>query len=372
MLQVILFILKLIGWILLVILGLLILVLAAVLFTPLRYEAEADCPGTLSGLEAGVSFRFFFRLVSGSFRYQNKKFSWTARAAWIRLGDQADAKEAGEETEEALSDLAKAGEEELERIAEEPEGAAGEAPGAAAEEPEEAAGENSEAAAENPEGAEVRNPEPAAEEKKKAIESESEAEDSEKGSQGAEKNADAGKGRTGGAEKAGKPEEEYRTQNAEPDKKPLSDKIAAFLKKIKYTFDRMCDKIKILLEKKEILEEFLASDVHQSAFGKCLSELKKMLLRLRPRHIEGKFRFGFEDPSLTGKVLAGLSLLFPYWGEHIRCFPDFEEKVLEGRLSVSGSLRLLPAAAMGWNLLWNRNVRRTARDAIRLTARLRK
>lgn len=336
MLQVILFILKLIGWILLVILGLLILVLAAVLFTPLRYEAEADCPGTLSGLEAGVSFRFFFRLVSGSFRYQNKKFSWTARAAWIRLGDQADAKEAGEETEEALSDLAKAGEEELERIAEEPEGAPGEAPGAAAEEPEEAAGENSEAAAENPEGAEVRNPEPAAEEKKKAIESEAEAEDSEKGSQGAEKN------------------------------------VAAFLKKIKYTFDRMCDKIKILLEKKEILEEFLASDVHQSAFGKCLAELKKMLFRLRPRHIEGKFRFGFEDPSLTGKVLAGLSLLFPYWGDHIRCFPDFEETVLEGRLSASGSLRLLPAAAMGWNLLWNRNVRRTVRDAIRLIARLRK
>ena len=36
MLQVILFILKLIGWILLAILGLLILVLLAVIFTPLR------------------------------------------------------------------------------------------------------------------------------------------------------------------------------------------------------------------------------------------------------------------------------------------------------------------------------------------------
>lgn len=354
MLQVILFILRLIGWILLVILGLLILVLAAALFTPLRYEAEADCPGTLRDLEAGVRFRIFFRLVSGGFRYQDKTFSWNVRAAWIRLGNQADAEEAEEKTEEAISDLAEAGEEELERIAEE----TGE--------------ENPEAAAEEPEEAEVKNPESEAEEQKKAIESKAEAKESEKGSRGSGKNADTGKGGTGGAGKAAEAGEEHRTKNAEQDKKSLSDKITAFLEKIKYTFDRMCDKIRTLLEKKEILAEFLTSDVHQSAFRKCLAELKKMLVRLRPRRIEGEFRFGFEDPSLTGKVLAGLSLLSPYWGDHIRCFPDFEEEVLEGRLSASGSLRLLPAAVMGWNLLWSRDVRRTVRDAMRLTARLRK
>jgi len=366
MLQVMLFILKLIGWILLAVLGLLVLVLAAALFTPLCYEAEVDCPGALPDLEAGVRFRIFFRLVSGSFRYQNKKFSWNIRAAWIKLGNQADAEEAEEKTEEAAYDLAKAGEEELERIAVEPEEketketgvknpeAEEETKESGADSPEE---ESKETGAENPETIEemkesgAGNPEVTAEESGEVerIQVKSMAVENQKIESVSES-----------------------TLAVEEQKKSLTDKIAAFFEKIKYTFDRMCAKIRILLEKKEIVTGFLTSEIHQSAFQKCLAELKKMLFRLRPRRVAGEIRFGFEDPSLTGRVLAGLSMAFPYWGDHVRCSPDFEEKVLEGRLSVGGSLRLLPAAAMGWNLLWSRNVRRTIRDARRLAARLRK
>lgn len=378
MLQVMLFILKLIGWILLAVLGLLVLVLAAALFTPLCYEAEVDCPGALPDLEAGVRFRIFFRLVSGSFRYQNKKFSWNIRAAWIKLGNQADAEEAEEKTEE-----------ELERIAVEPEGKETKESGVKNPEAEE---ETKESGADSPEeesketGAE--NPEVTAEEsgeveriqvksmavENQKIESVSEspaAVEDQKPETASESRAAIEKERADSAGKAAGAGEEHSTGNEEQ-KKSLTDKIAAFFEKIKYTFDRMCAKIRILLEKKEIVTGFLTSEIHQSAFQKCLAELKKMLFRLRPRRVAGEIRFGFEDPSLTGRVLAGLSMAFPYWGDHVRCSPDFEEKVLEGRLSVGGSLRLLPAAAMGWNLLWSRNVRRTIRDARRLAARLRK
>lgn len=374
MLQVMLFILKLIGWILLAVLGLLVLVLAAALFTPLCYEAEVDCPGALPDLEAGVRFRIFFRLVSGSFRYQNKKFSWNIRAAWIRLGNQADAEEAEEKTEEAACDLAKAGEEELERIAVEPEEKETKETGVKNPEAEE---ETKESGADSPEeesketGAE--NPEVTAEESGEVerIQEKSMAVENQKIKSVSESPAAIEKERTDSAGKAAGAGEEHSTGNEEQ-KKSLTDKIAAFFEKIKYTFDRMCAKIRILLEKKEIVTGFLTSEIHQSAFQKCLAELKKMLFRLRPRRVAGEIRFGFEDPSLTGRVLAGLSMAFPYWGDHVRCSPDFEEKVLEGRLSVGGSLRLLPAAAMGWNLLWSRNVRRTIRDARRLAARLRK
>ena len=418
MLQVMLFILKLIGWILLAVLGLLVLVLAAALFTPLCYEAEVDCPGALSDLEAGVRFRIFFRLVSGSFRYQNKKFSWNIRAAWIKLGNQADAEEAEEKTEEAAFDLAKAGEEELERIAVEPEEKETKETGVknpeAEEETKESGAGNPEVTAEEQRNAakpkteeageveriqvksmavenqkiesvsessaaveeqksETASESPAAIEDQKpeiVLESPAAVED-QKSETASESPAAIEKERPDSAGKAAGAGEEHSTGNEEQ-KKSLTDKIAAFFEKIKYTFDRMCAKIRILLEKKEIVTGFLTSEIHQSAFQKCLAELKKMLFRLRPRRVAGEIRFGFEDPSLTGRVLAGLSMAFPYWGDHVRCSPDFEEKVLEGRLSVGGSLRLLPAAAMGWNLLWSRNVRRTIRDARRLAARLRK
>ncbi|MCI9212735.1 MAG: DUF2953 domain-containing protein [Ruminococcus sp.] len=418
MLQVMLFILKLIGWILLAVLGLLVLVLAAALFTPLCYEAEVDCPGALSDLEAGVRFRIFFRLVSGSFRYQNKKFSWNIRAAWIRLGNQAAAEEAEEKTEEAACDLAKAGEEELERIAVEPEEketketgvknpeaeeetkeSGADSPEVTAEEQRNAAKPKAEEsgeveriqvksmAVENQKIESVSESSAAVEEQKSETASESPAAiedqkpeivlespaavEDQKSETASESPAAIEKERPDSAGKAAGAGEEHSTGNEEQ-KKSLTDKIAAFFEKIKYTFDRMCAKIRILLEKKEIVTGFLTSEIHQSAFQKCLAELKKMLFRLRPRRVAGEIRFGFEDPSLTGRVLAGLSMAFPYWGDHVRCSPDFEEKVLEGRLSVGGSLRLLPAAAMGWNLLWSRNVRRTIKDARRLAARLRK
>lgn len=375
MLQVMLFILKLIGWILLAVLGLLVLVLAAALFTPLCYEAEVDCPGALPDLEAGVRFRIFFRLVSGSFRYQNKKFSWNIRAAWIRLGNQADAEE---ETKESGADSPE--EESKETGAENPEVTAEESGEveriqvksmavedqkieSVSESPAAVEEQKSETASESPAAIEDQKPEI-------VLESPAAVED-QKSETASESPAAIEKERTDSAGKAAGAGEEHSTGNEEQ-KKSLTDKIAAFFEKIKYTFDRMCAKIRILLEKKEIVTGFLTSEIHQSAFQKCLAELKKMLFRLRPRRVAGEIRFGFEDPSLTGRVLAGLSMAFPYWGDHVRCSPDFEEKVLEGRLSVGGSLRLLPAAAMGWNLLWSRNVRRTIRDARRLAARLRK
>ena len=400
MLQIILFILKLIGWILLVILGLLVLAAVVLLFTPLRYRVEAGCGGTLSTLEVDADFRLLFRLVSGKVRYQDETLSWNIRAAWIRLGNQAEAEEVEESIEESLEeaekDIREEGEKVLENIpAQETEAEAEitedcEQQGVV-EEYKKSPAENSEDTAEKKTAAEKKT---TAEkritaEKKTAVEKKTTAEEritAEKKTAAEKKTTaeeritaekkTAVEEKTAGDENQPKKRKKAGKARTEPDsmensdtvqkecntKETMADKIAGVFKKIKYTFDRICDKIRTLLEKAESVKAFLTDEVHQSAFLKCLAELKKMAIRLRPKRIRGKVHFGFEDPSLTGRVLAGVSLLYPYWGEHICCSPDFENKVLEGEVSVEGSLRLLPAAALGWNLLWNKNVRRTAMD----------
>lgn len=376
MLQVILFILKLIGWILLVILGLLLLVLLAVVFTPLRYQAEARCPGKLSELEAGVSFGIFFRLISGRLQYRKGNLSWNIRAAWIRLGDTGDAEE---EIEEAADDLEDMGEKVLEEIAdaeeaeeaseeERPEKAREEASEEPkSEQPAEEAAEDTKS--ENlPQGPEDTPKEPVRE---SAAEASAESGD-QKAENKSEESADTDKKKPKKKKKKTVPPDADTGESEKKPKKTLSDKITAVFDKIEYTFDKMCAKIEMLSAKAELVTDFLSDGVHQSAFLKCLAELKKLLFRLRPKQCRGEIRFGFEDPSLTGKVLAGASMLYPYWGEHVYCCPDFEEKVLEGEVSVKGAFRILPAAVMGWNLLWNRNVRRTVLDARRLISRLRK
>lgn len=92
----------------------------------------------------------------------------------------------------------------------------------------------------------------------------------------------------------------------------------------------ICDKIKLLLEKKERLAEFITDEVHRKAFFKAKDEAFKLLRRLKPKKLAADLHYGFEDPCTTGQVLAGLSMLYPFWGEHVSIIPDFEQKVLEG------------------------------------------
>ena len=64
----------------------------------------------------------------------------------------------------------------------------------------------------------------------------------------------------------------------------------------------------------------------------------RLLKFLRPKKLTGNLHFGFEDPSVTGKVLAVLGALYPFYGEHIRINPDFENEIFEGDVLVKGNI----------------------------------
>ena len=59
-----------------------------------------------------------------------------------------------------------------------------------------------------------------------------------------------------------------------------------------------------------------------------------------PRRISGYLRYGFDDPSLTGRVTGAAAGFYPLYGDKIRLYPDFMEKVLEGDLCGSGRIRM--------------------------------
>ena len=143
--------------------------------------------------------------------------------------------------------------------------------------------------------------------------------------------------------------------------KGLWEKAKALYQKIKCTFLAFCDRIKLLLEKKERLAEFITDEVHRKAFFKAKDEAFKLLRRLKPKKLAADLHYGFEDPCTTGQVLAGLSMLYPFWGEHVSIIPDFEQKVLEGSLYIKGRIRIIHFVRLMWNLAWCKEVRMTYR-----------
>lgn len=75
----------------------------------------------------------------------------------------------------------------------------------------------------------------------------------------------------------------------------------------------------------------------------------------------GKVCYGFDDPYMTGKVLAGISMLYPFYGERLVVEPDFEKAVLEGELHIKGYIRGIYAAIIAFHLIRDKNMRTTYR-----------
>lgn len=295
MIHILLLILKMIGVIIAVILGILVLLVCVVIFTPVRYQLDASCDGALDSLKVTGKVTWLLHLFRVDLIYEGRKLTWKIRAAWKRIKSEPEDDSAlKEEVKDCEKELEEELEKELEELVES--------------------------------GVEER---------------EKESETSEKGKKASEKKSSQTTEKSGLSEKT--------------EKKHKADTIKCIIQKI-------CDKIKLLSEKKEKIMEAVSDEVHKKAFIKTKNEVFKLLRRWKPKKLKADIHYGFEDPCLTGQVLAGLSVIYPFVGEHLEVEPDFENKVLEGSLQVKGNIRMFPIVCLLWNLVWCREVRKTYFD----------
>lgn len=138
-------------------------------------------------------------------------------------------------------------------------------------------------------------------------------------------------------------------------------KKESILDKIEYKYKKIRDKLCEIIRKKEKVLGFLTNEIHQAAFLKVVSELKRLLLRLRPQKIVGEIEFGFDDPAWTGQALAGISILYPYFADCFQVIPDFEEKKLRGQIEIKGKITAKNFVALGLHVILDKNVRMTLR-----------
>lgn len=311
MLYIIGIILKIIGIILAVILGILVLLVCVVLFVPVRYTAEAEFPGKVDDIQAKVRVSWLFHLISFQLSYEKKKLDWRLRAAWKVFREEKPEKQKEAEKTEST---------ENEKI---------EAPKAKVPEIEAPKMETPKVETLKTEPPKVKEEAPK-EEPPKAEPTKTEPEKTE-------------------------PKKERFWEK-------LWNKIKSFFKKIEYTFNRICAKMKEAAEKKDKVLEFLEDEVHRNAFTKVKKELVWMKRFLKPKRIMLNLRFGFEDPYYTGKLLAGLSMLYSFAGEYMTIEPEFEEQILEGKTYIKGNLQFFNLVIMAGKVILDRNVRATYRD----------
>ena len=124
------------------------------------------------------------------------------------------------------------------------------------------------------------------------------------------------------------------------------------IRKSRLTFRQFCDKIKKWYR-------FLQMDDTKQALlflkGKGFLVLRHML----PVNIQGNLHFGFEDPSITGQVLAVAGMVYPLYGKTFRIIPDFEQQVLEGEVNLKGRVFGGYLLLQAWQIYRCKEIRRT-------------
>ena len=345
MLHIILFILKIIGFLILGILALLLLLTAVFLLAPFVYRAEFSADDSPESIRGSIRFHWLMHLISGHVSYEDGTFTWHIRAAWKKFGSEEDVRAESPPERREKSERPEHSEHSGQPTQEQP------------------------AAAVRPEVRKIET------EKEVSItdtpkKNETPPDTAQQHTEDVKKDltdTDLKQPPQTENTKSGQNHRKYKKYSSSG-RKPLKEKISAFYErlkkipeKIKYTFRKICDKIRSLEKKKERLSAFLQNEVHKSAFSRLLREVRRLFRFLRPSEASVDLEFGFTDPAYTGYTLAGISMIYPLIGEHAQIRPDFEHKVLKGSIFVKGKIRMLYALIFAWNMLWDKNVRTTYR-----------
>ncbi len=400
MLHILLFILKIIGIIIAAILGILVLLVCVVLFVPGRYDIEASCDGSFSEIRAAARVTWFLNLIKFNACYENKEVTWRLRIAWKnRQSGQESKKKIKKEVEtygEEMEELWKDPEENVEERSEENEKVVGtpkeireeeDKPGQSEKILEEIQDESEKSYGETEKVAERLSESGESLEKQTNVGEDMEEaeagidEDMEEAEAGIDK--DMEEAETGADEDLEEAETgtgkglEENERCSEKERKHIWQKIADSCQKIirkiadlyrKITeipgkigeiFQKFSDRIKTLSEKKNKIIDFITDEVHKKALVKVRDEGLYLLKKLKPKKFLAEIHFGFDDPCLTGKLLAGVSMAYPFLGKNVDVSPDFERQVLEGNLKIAGRIRVSYFARLLWRLIWCREVRMT-------------
>lgn len=330
MLHILLLILKIIGIVLLVVLGVLLLGIVCALFVPVRYrieairrEGEEEPP-----VRVRVKVTWLLHLINILFRFDGELFLRVRILIFtiLRMPKKERGRKKAEKGEKRKSkrNLKK----------EEPD-----------------IGESQESRAKEPEITqtipEEENAGPAESEKQGEAEEQVEADEQEEAEEW-EETGDAQE-KTGLADKL---------RAILTILQSLIEKIRGLFENIEYTINRLCDKIRSVSDTIEYYREVVEGEPFKRSFALCKDELLAVVKSLKPRKFEAALIVGMEDPASTGEILAICGMLYPIIGGHVDVRGDFENKRLEGQVLIAGKLRMFTFLRTAFRIYFNKDIRK--------------
>ena len=289
MLHVLLLILKITGIVIACILGLVILVVTAVLFVPVRYRVNADYHGRFKA-HAKVSWLGILRLLVS----YDEELDIKAKALFITVYNNNDENSKASEHKKAKKTKEKKSEENIFSVSD----------------------KETEKLAEKEEKPQIKMAE-AVNETKEDVQDVKE---------------------TVSEDESGDTQKKSFFDKVKDKCFVIYTKIKEIIKLIKDTVNKVSGAADRLKEKVSKAKEFVTDENNKALFHFLVEQLKTLIKVIRPKKYRINARIGFEDPATMGKVLAYVSIFYGMSGVDLSLEPVFGENVKEGSIFLKGNI----------------------------------
>lgn len=291
MLHVLLLILKITGIVIACILGLVILIVAAVLFVPVRYKADADYHGKFKA-HAKMSWLGILRVLVS----YDEELAIKAKALFITVYNNNDENSKTSEHKKAKKKKEKKPEENIFS----------------------ASDKETEELAEKEEKPQIKMAE-AVNETKEDVQDVKE---------------------TVSEDESGDTQKKSFFDKVKDKCFVIYTKIKEIIKLIKDTVKKVSGAADKLKEKVSKAKEFVTDEDNKALFHFFVEQLKTLIKVIRPKKYRINARLGFEDPATMGKVLAYISIFYGMSGVDLSLEPVFGENIKEGSIFLKGNIRI--------------------------------
>lgn len=139
--------------------------------------------------------------------------------------------------------------------------------------------------------------------------------------------------------------------------KQAAIKVKTVFENIQYTIRHLCDKIKSMSDTIQYYREVIESEPFRQSWILCRKQAGSILKGLKPDRFEAELVVGTKDPATTGEILAIYGMLYPFIGEHVQITGDFERAHIEGWIYIKGKVRAFTFLRAAVKVYMNKNFR---------------
>ncbi len=133
-------------------------------------------------------------------------------------------------------------------------------------------------------------------------------------------------------------------------------KLKALIKSIIQKVTNLYHKGTDLKKKVEKWVEVLKRERTRLAIGKAKLKIIKLLKHIMPRKWKAYVEYGFEDPGTTGQIYGYYWMFLGIWSERLICVPDFEHKVFKGSIFAKGHMQVIQFIYVAFQFMFDKDL----------------